>query len=86
MSLYHTSGNGFRMSRGVNHDPVPVYQRDGMGRDNYAGYDNGGNTMMYEPGTHGYKLLSTGASAFGPGNKLYVGNNQAGPRANLYPL
>ena len=42
--------------------------------------------MEYEPGTHGYMLGAHGANQYGPGNKLYVGKNQAGPRTNLYPI
>ena len=86
MSMYYNSLKGFKMSHKVNHEPVRIYARDGMGRDNYIGFGNGGNTHEFEPGTHGYHLASSQANAFSPGSKLYVGNNQHGVRKDLYPV
>ena len=66
MSLFHTSGKGFSLSRYVDPIPqchVPIYQRDGTGRDNYCGFDNGGNTFMFESENLGQKLLTTGVNA-----------------------
>ena len=57
-----------------------------MGRDNYIGFGNGGNTLEFEPGTRGYMLNATHANAFSPGTQLYVGKNQAGGRNDIYPI
>ena len=75
MSMYYSSLKGFKMSHKVDKEPVRIYGRDGMGRDNYIGFGNGGNTLEYEPGTHGYYLGSTQANYYSPGSKLYVGTN-----------
>lgn len=56
MSLYYSSLKGFKMSHKIDKDPVRIYARDGMGRDNYIGFGNGGNTLEFEPGTRGYLL------------------------------
>ena len=63
------------MSHKIDKEPVRIYARDGMGRDNYIGFGNGGNTLEYEPGTRGYMLNATHANALSPGTQLYVGKN-----------
>ena len=59
MSMYYSSLKGMKISHKVDKDPVRIYGRDGMGRDNYIGFGNGGNTLEFEPGTHGYYLNSS---------------------------
>lgn len=51
------------------------YVRDGTGRDDYVALNNGG---LMRNGYSPAKGLSTGS-------QLYVGKNQAGPRADIFP-
>ena len=68
MSLNHAQPKGLRISNHVEHIRVPIYQRDGSGRDNYCGFDNGGNTLPFHPGTRGYMLNAYGATPLCPGS------------------
>jgi hypothetical protein len=55
------------MSHKLDKEPVRIYARDGMGRDNYIAFGNGGNTLEFEPGTRGYMLNATHANPLSPG-------------------
>ena len=51
------------------------YARDGTGRDDYIALNNGGiNKITQSPS----KGISTGP-------QMYVGNNQSGPRIDIFP-
>ena len=91
-SLYHTSGNGYRLSHGLNRSPpFSHYHCNGAGRDSYIGFDNGANTVIYLSGfgkmPRGYPgsgLAASGMGAHGVGG-FNIGNNQGGVRSNLRP-
>ena len=84
-TLHHTQAKGFKLSTIVkeNIGSSPKgrdihwqhYARDGMGRDDYIALNNGGFNPQYNHPTKGFVY----------GTQLYVGNNQSGPRADVFP-
>ena len=90
-SLYHTSGDGFRLNHGVNNRPVSLYHNNGTGRDTYVGFDNGSNSIMYTSGwgsrPRGFPGAGLAASGMGPhgAGGFNIGNNQGGVRGNIQP-